>query len=272
VGARAPVIYTSPSFRSRRPDARVFAQFSPRIPGTDPVYATFEPEVYQAQIEAFADLGVVAPRPLPPAPAGPSDPSLAALLTIQSLLSPDNFQAQYKYATTQVQAGQAYDYPIPPWCRHFVVTNRSSNPSGGTTSGNLYYWYDYPQQGAKALPQNYATLTAGQSISENSDFRVLTLFADATMTDQGWEIRFSGRPGDSVQAGPAAIIAPYAPNQVPTLAAPSGVSPASPGAPRPAFSISSPGLAGAPPAGPTTLPRNIATLAFEDEEEASDEE
>jgi hypothetical protein len=108
---------------------------------------------------------------------------------IYQLLLPDNWQMQLKLLTVQVSSGKAYDYPIPSWCRHWLLTNRSA---GTGAAGQLYYWFNTPSAGATQLPQNYATLVAGQSVSENSDYNVISLFADATCTDQGWELRFMG--------------------------------------------------------------------------------
>jgi hypothetical protein len=182
----------------RRPHApKVFALLPPKSRGNvRKAYAAFEPEAIKAARNAFRDDRVRAPFPTPAGDLADLTADQKYLARIQSLLSPDNFQLPFKFVTSQVAVGIAYDYAIPKWCRHALLTNRSTNPSGGTNSGNLYYWYDNSQQGAKQLPQNYFTLTAGQSLSENMDYTWLTLYADTTMTDQGWEIRFSGRPTD----------------------------------------------------------------------------
>jgi hypothetical protein len=112
-------------------------------------------------------------------------------------LSPDNYQVQLKYLTNQTSAGTQYDFPIPSWVRKWLLTNRSA---GSGSAGNLYYFFNSPAAGNKTLPQNYRTLTAGQSVSESSNYDapisgyspVLSVFPDATCTDQGWELAFIG--------------------------------------------------------------------------------
>jgi hypothetical protein len=107
-----------------------------------------------------------------------------ALFETRNLLAPDNWQEPHKWLTSQVNAGQAYDYGIPKDTRKILITNRSA-------LANLYYWYDSPSNGQTKLPQNYNTLLPTQSFAENSRYGLLTLFADASSTDQGWEYRFS---------------------------------------------------------------------------------
>jgi hypothetical protein len=197
---------------------RVVANF-PDAPKRAVVRATFDPEVWTEAQNYLRDQGITAPflegptpAPTSPAEAAKVDPNTLLLQQIASLLSPDNGQNQLKYVTSQVAAGQAYDYQIPPWTRHFLITNSDSTDTG--TAGQLYYWYDNPQAGSKVLPQNYATLVAGQSISENSDFTWVTLYANSAATAQGWEIRFSGRPGDKSYK-PRLLRAPVAKRQTP---------------------------------------------------------
>jgi hypothetical protein len=187
-----PRVFTR--FAPERADARVFANFD-RSPQRPTVLATFEPEVWRRAQAALRDAGLVAPAPEAP-PGAPLSSTDALLTQIRSLLSPDNYQTQQKYVTAQVAAGQAYDYAVPTWCRHFLLTNADNTDTGA--AGQLYYWYDNPQGGSKVLPQNYATLVGGQTISENSDFQWITVYANGTASAQGWELRFSGRPGDTV--------------------------------------------------------------------------
>ena len=180
--------------------ARVYANFPRSLTQPAPIYATFEPAALERAQKALRDSGVVGPTPVAP-PAAPLTLDQQLLKDLVSLLSPDDWQLQYKFLTSQVQVSFAYDYTIPKWCRHILLTNRSANLAAVTNGGNLYYWYDLPSAGAKQLPQNYATLIANQSISENSDFAYLTVFADTTCTDPGWEIRFSGRKEDAMVQG-----------------------------------------------------------------------
>ena len=191
-------------------DAKVFADFGPERPTKAVVYATFDPESWEKAQEALRDISLSPPLPAqaqtPPVPAIPSDPNLQLLFGIQSLLAPDNYQVPYKFVTSQVLAGYAYDYPIPPWTRHLLLTNTDTLDAGA--SGQLYYWYDNPWQGAKVLPQQYSTLLSGQSLSENSQFKVLTVFANASAINQGWELRFSGRPADALAFGLTAPVGP----------------------------------------------------------------
>jgi hypothetical protein len=190
---------------------RILANFTPDPSARPTVYATFEPSVYEKAQEALVDLGLAAPLPDTPPPQ-PLTIDQSFLAAIKSLLSPDNYQTQYKYVTAQVNAGQAYDYAFPSWTRHVLITNTDTTDTG--FAGQLYYWYDNPQNGAKVLPQNYATLTSGQSVSENSDFHWLTLYANSGATAQSWEVRFSGRVGDT-QFNPKQLRSPTAVKQTP---------------------------------------------------------
>ena len=190
-------------------DARIFAGFTPTQPGSKKVYATFLPQDWERAQQTLIEAGVRAPTlyPVPPMRLTLDQQLLSG---IQSLLSPDDYQLHYKFTTGQVLAGTAYDYPFPVWTRRFLLTNRSA---GVGPAGNLYYWYNVQSAGAKNLPQIYATLTGGQSISESSAFSYLTLFADPTCTDQGWEIRYEGRLEDvskGAQAGTSAVQQPSA--------------------------------------------------------------
>jgi len=183
-------------FAPERADARVFANFAPRQ-ADGPVFASFQPDIWEKSQEALRAAGVTGPEPdLPPEP--PLSKTEAYLATIASLLSPDDFQIQQKYITSQVAPGQAYDYAFPVWARHLILTNNDTTDTG--TAAYLYYWYDNQQQGSKQLPQNYATLTGGQTISENSDFMWLTVYANSGASTQGWEIRFSGRKEDYLKS------------------------------------------------------------------------
>jgi hypothetical protein len=195
------------NFAPERPDAKVFANFAPTPPAkvTPRVVATFDPRVYQIRL---INAGLSPPYAEPEA-GPPVTEDVYLLREIRDLLVPDNTQVQYKYVTGQVYNNTGYDYAIPSWCRHIIVTNRSTNPSGGVNSGNLYYFYNNPLNGGHVLPQDYATLTAGQTLTENSNYQWLTLFADPTMTDQGWEIRFEGwLPG-----APGGYVYPLSPIQ-----------------------------------------------------------
>ncbi len=182
-------------FTPQRTDARIYADFGGLVNRpAPPIYATFEPAVYERAQHALRDATFHGPTPKPP-PGPDLTLDQRLLADIVSLLSPDDYQLQNKYTTGQVQVSFAYDYAIPVWCRHILFTNRSA---GSGAAGQLYYWYNLPSAGAKQLPQTYATLTAGQSVSENSEFAWITVFADTTCTDQGWEIRFSGRKEDAM--------------------------------------------------------------------------
>src|SRR5208282_1402635 len=223
-------------FRAEPDNPIVRARFVPGTPSRPLLHATFKPEAWERAERALVNIGLR--PPFPPAPTAPPltvDQQL--LYGVRSLLSPDNYQIQNKYVTAQLSAGQAYDYQIPAWARHVLLTNRSA---GSAAAGQLYYWYDLPQQGAKVLPPSYATLTAGQSISENSEFAWLTLFADATCTDEGWEIRFSGRPVDAL-GSPHRLVGPVR-NAPPSAGSPPGApGGAGPSAPPPS-AVGSPGL------------------------------
>lgn len=175
--------------------AHVYAQFSPEP--TPKVYATFKPEIYEEAIRAA--VLVAPPAPLPAAPLLSLTDQL--LSQIRDLLLPDNWQNQQTFTTAQVLPSVGYDYRFLPWVRHFILTNRSA-------SSNLYYWFDKPFNGGKVLPQNFATLTAGQSVTENADYNVLTVFADAASTDQAWEIRFMGYLAKQPGPGAMPIVGP----------------------------------------------------------------
>jgi len=204
-----------------RVDARIFADFGPKRVGVpSPIHATFKPEVWDRAQRALIEQGVVAPIEEPAAPPEPTA-EVAALQAIQSLLSPDNYQVQNKYLTAQVAAGQAYDYQVPSWTRHFLLTNTDTIDTA--PSSYLYYWYDNPQQGSKVLPQNYSTLITGQSISENSEFGWISVYANSGAANQGWELRFSGRPADNVGKTRRTLLAPVAARSPSSVSAPASV-------------------------------------------------
>lgn len=186
-------------FKPEPVDARVYANFSPRVADSGRVHATFKPEVWERAQNALADALLTGPTPDAP-PEAPLTKDQQLLSGILSLLSPDDASIQNKYVTAQVNAGQAYDYQFPVWCRHFLLTNADNGPTDTGTAAQLYYWYDLPSQGSKVLPQNYATLIGGQSISENSDYDWITVFANAAAVNQGWELRFSGRSEDKMRS------------------------------------------------------------------------
>jgi hypothetical protein len=177
------------------------------IPQNVPLY----PDLGGLDLELGLDIPAAIPKDQTPVVATspvplPGDTTELLRLAVRMLqridvdLSPDNYQNQLKYLTAQVQVGTQYDYPIPTWTRRFLLTNRSANAAATTNGGNLYYWFNGPGPGNKTLPQNYRTLTAGQSVSEFSNYDapisgnvpVISLFADSTCTDQGWELAFIG--------------------------------------------------------------------------------
>ena len=115
----------------------------------------------------------------------------------------DNRRFTYHELKGNLTAGQAKRYDFPPWARNYYVENLDGTDTAGT-SGYLYVWYNFGENGTKQLPtqapQLYESLvTQGDFVSEHSKYEYLMVMPDSSATAPEYVVKFTGRKVDDFE-------------------------------------------------------------------------
>ena len=113
---------------------------------------------------------------------------------------PDNQRQTYHEFSTNLKVGVANQYYFPEWARNYYVENLNHTDTAGTT-GYLYVWYDWGENGTKQLPLQSPSLyesliTDGDFVSEHSRYRYLMVMPDSGGTTPEYVVKFTGRNAD----------------------------------------------------------------------------